>query len=824
MPHPFKIFLEYQHHFHGRISMGSNNSEQLTALRSTLGKMEIALGAINDAIVWTDEKGLIQWCNKSFDRMMGVVHITILGKPLAEVMPLREHGLQLPLAAHPVHKVLDGRKDVKGYYEIHEHGAPLFIEFEGEYVEFKSGEHSAVMVLRDMSEIRELEQVRVQSVALQAAANAIVITDRRGSVIWVNEAFTRLTGYGSEEIIGNTIEILQSGEHDKVYYQNLWQTILSGEVWEGEIINRKKDDSTYLEMQTITPVLDSKKEITHFIAIKQDITEKKKAAEALEKAIEAAESANQAKSEFLANMSHEIRTPMNAIVGMTELVLDTDLDNEQLDYLKTVKSSAFSLLNIINDILDFSKIEAGKLGIENISFNLADRLRNTLKMLSLRAQKKGLELIYHEHPGIPEKLMGDPERLNQIIVNLVGNALKFTEKGEIKVEIAKVEKGGVILSDTGEAKDHVNLEFSVEDTGIGISPKKQTMIFEAFTQADSFTTRIFGGTGLGLAITKHLVEIMGGKIWLESREGSGATFFFTIPFKTGKAGAPKVIHPFMRKLENSSVLVTEENPKSSKVYEELFLHWRMEPTLCKEISSALSLLKDAVAKGRPFDLFILNTTLFNEKSQEALKEILSDPELNLPVIFILPPGVKTRHVDVCLKAGVSFCLAKPITPSDLMDAVLRVHGLDLEIPGKDEADPSLFSQKAVSLKILLAEDNPVNQKLAMRVLEKMGHRVTVVSNGRMAIERVAKESYHVVLMDVQMPVMDGLTATSRIREDEKETGLHVPIIAMTANAMQGDRKRCLAAGMDDYLPKPIRFKDLADILWRYRADFKSNDG
>jgi two-component system sensor histidine kinase/response regulator len=804
--------------------MGSNDSDQLNALRSTLGKMEIALGAINDAIVWTNEKGLIQWCNKSFDELLGVVHITILGKPLAEVMPLSEHGLQLPRSAHPVQKVLESRTDVKGYYEMPKHGAPLFIEFEGEYVEFSSGEHSAVIVLRDMSEARELEQVRVQSIALQAAANAIVITDRKGGVIWINKAFTHLTGYDSEEILGNPIEILQSGEHDEDYYQNLWRTILSGEVWEGEIINRKKDGNTYLEMQTITPVLDSRRDITHFIAIKQDITEQKKAAEALEKAIEDAETANQAKSEFLANMSHEIRTPMNAIVGMTELVLDTELNDEQLDYLKTVKSSAFSLLNIINDILDFSKIEAGKLGLEKISFNLSDRLQNTLKMLSLRAHKKGLELVYHEHPGIPKKLMGDPERLNQIIVNLVGNALKFTEKGEIKVEIATVTEGGEILSGAGDVNDHVTLKFSVEDTGIGISPEKQTMIFEAFTQADSFTTRIFGGTGLGLAITKHLVEIMGGRIWLESEEGSGATFFFTIPFEVEEVDAPKEMPAFMRKLERSSVLVAEGKPKSRNVYEELFRYWRMASTVCEDLPSALSLVKGAVAKGHPFDLFILDAALFHEKSQGSLEEILSDTELNLPVIFVLPPGVKTRHVDACRFAGVSFCLTKPITPSDMMDAVLRAHGLDLEVPKKGEEGPPMLSHKAFSINILLAEDNPVNQKLAMRVLEKMGHRVTVVGNGRDAFETLRKAAYDVVLMDVQMPVMDGLTATAMIREAETETGGHVPIIAMTANAMQGDRERCLEAGMDDYLPKPIRFQDLADVLQKHSNASKSNDG
>ena len=423
--------------------------------------------------------------------------------------------------------------------------------------------------------------------------------------------------------------------------------------------------------------------------------------------------------------------------------------------------------------------------------------------------------MYHEHPGIPEKLMGDPERLNQIIVNLVGNALKFTEKGDIKVEIATETEDGDILPDAGEVRNRVKLIFSVEDTGIGISPEKQAMIFEAFTQADSFTTRVFGGTGLGLAITKHLVELMGGSIWLESEEGRGSTFFFTILFEIQEVGATNDMPAFMQKLERSSVLVADGNPKSRRGYEELLRYWRMRPTVCDDLPSALSLVKGAVAKGHPFDLFILDAALFNEQSQGSLEQILFDSGPNLPVIFILPPGVRTRHVDACRFAGVSFCLAKPVTPSDLMDAVLRAHGLDLEVPRKGEAEPSILSDSGFSINVLLAEDNPVNQKLAMRVLEKMGHRVTVVGTGLDAVETLKKGGHDLVLMDVQMPVMDGLTATITIRESEKETGRHVPIIAMTANAMQGDRERCLAAGMDDYLSKPIRFQDLADVLQRH---------
>ena len=458
----------------------------------------------------------------------------------------------------------------------------------------------------------------------------------------------------------------------------------------------------------------------------------------------------------------------------------------------------------------FRKIEAGKLAFEKIPFNISERLENTLKMLSIRAKKKGLELVYHEHPGIPAQIVGDPDRLNQIIINLVGNSLKFTEKGEIKVEIAVLPENGA----KPEKKDAVTLIFSVEDTGIGIAPEKQAMIFEAFTQADSFTTRMFGGTGLGLAISKQLVEIMGGSMWLESVPGQGATFFFTLPFTKGDDQNGQMIHPFLKSLQGAPVLVVEGNSKFRRVYDELFHHWNMAPTICDSILKGRDILKTAVEGKHPFRLMVLDVNLFDNRSSGALEEIMSNPELSLPMIFILSPGTKTRHFDACHLAGVTFCLSKPVTPSDLLDAVLRVHGQLPEDPEGNRDATRLFDPSGVSFKILLAEDNPVNQKLATRVLEKMGHQVTVVENGEKAVAHVKEGSYDLIFMDVQMPSMDGLEATRRIRVMEHNTDRHLPIVAMTANAMKGDRERCLEAGMDDYIAKPIRFQELADVLAR----------
>ena len=794
--------------------MAISNSEQIKVLRSTLGKMEVALGAIRDGIVWTSGEGEIQWCNGSFDRLLGLPHIGILGKRLMEVFPLLDRGLKLPPKEHPVQRVLREKRAIQGYYEFIRQGKPLFLDFQGTFLEPLGTGPSSVIVIRDLSEVKELEQTRLQSVALQAAANAIVITDKEGTVIWLNEAFTRLTGYGSEDILGRTIEVLRSGMHDETYYKDMWATILSGNVWEQEIINRRKNGEIYTEFQTITPVVDANGHISHFIAIKQDITEQKRVAEELKNAIEEARSANRAKSEFLANMSHEIRTPMNAVIGMTELALDTDLTAEQYDYLKTVKSSALSLLNIINDILDFSKIEAGKLQLESIPFNLSDHLETTLKTLSLRAEKKGLQLVYHEHPGIPEKLVGDPERLNQIIVNLVSNAIKFTDKGEVKVEIGQDPAAVPLFDEVGGPPASILVKFSVADTGIGISPEKQSLIFEAFAQAESFTTRMYGGTGLGLAITRQLVEMMGGNLWVESEEGNGAAFFFTARFGVGEKQSSPSTTPILRELRGLPVLVADDNASSRTMYEELLTHWGMAPRVVPDLPSAVTSVRHALERGVPYDFLLLDSSLYEKQTEHLMAQLMDSPGVSRRIIFALPPNARLKHHHLCHIAGITFCLNKPVTPSDLMDAVLRVHGHALEISSGREGGGLAATHPGVSLQVLLAEDNPVNQKLATRVLEKMGHQVTAVVNGREAVDAVLSGAYDVVLMDVQMPEMDGLQATVSIREAEKGTHRHTPIVAMTANAMKGDRERCIEAGMDDYVPKPIRFQDLADALRR----------
>ncbi len=570
-----------------------------------------------------------------------------------------------------------------------------------------------------------------------------------------------------------------------------------------------KDGREFPAEMTISSIVSGRRIL--FAAFVRDVTRHKQMERDREAAREMAEAASRAKGEFLANMSHEIRTPLNGVIGMTELALQTSLTQEQREYLETVRLSGESLLSVINDILDFSKIEAGRVELEEVDFDLRECMENTLRTLALRADEKGIELLCDVNPNVPQMLRGDPHRLRQIVTNLIGNALKFTHKGEValRVETAAADAG------------QYTLHFVVADTGIGIAPDKLESVFESFSQADSSTTRMYGGTGLGLTISRRLVEMMGGNISVKSELGKGSEFHFTVPLKRGEERAPAAGAGLAAgdALAGARVLVVDDNRTNRRILEGLLKNWGMKPTLASDGQSALAALEESLEAGVPFQLILTDMLMPGMDGFQLIENIRRKDKSILETIMMLTSSGHHGDASRCEEMGIAAYLLKPIRQAELHEAIARVLGA-----ASDHDQAAILTKDALeshklhaALDVLLAEDNAVNQKLAKGLLEKRGHKVTIVENGRLAVQALEERRFDIVLMDVQMPEMDGIEATKAIRAREEQTGSHQPIVAMTALAMKGDRERVIAAGMDDYLTKPLRANELDAALEKYSA-------
>ncbi len=699
-------------------------------------------------------------------------------------LQLISQGIQLPLLEFRFNR-LDGRS--------------VDVEATGQAITYR-GRPAFLSAWRDVTERKKAQKALRESeeryrLLIETMNDGLGIQDVEGRITYVNKSLCTMLGFTADEMIGRSVRDFVDEANQKIL-KNQGERFRRGQIAPYEITLIGKEGRPISTIFSPAPIFDISGGLKGVFAVITDISERKRMEEELRQAKVAAEAANLAKSQFLANMSHEIRTPLNAVIGMTDLALTTKLDQEQRDFLDTAKASAESLLELIDDILDFSRIEAGQLKLEESDFNLRSLLEAVLKAFSIKARQKKIELSGGLSEDAPVYLRADPQRLRQVLVNLIGNAVKFTEKGEVRV---RVERRG---------EDEVH--FMVSDTGVGIPPDRLEEIFERFRQADESTRRRFGGAGLGLAISRELVGMMGGGLWVESEPGRGSAFHFSIKFKPGQATkTPSTLSP--EGLEGLKVLLVDDEAHDRLILRKMLSSWGLILTEAASGQEVLRKIKESYAPGEGFDVAILDLQMRGPDGFELARLIMARDEEAAPRLIFLTSTHRQDKESAPGELTEAVFLDKPVRRPELLEALLKISGrVSKRLPQPSEEEG--LGAASRRLRVLLAEDNPINQKLAATLLQKRGHEVVVVGNGRAAVAALAGEPFDVVVMDVQMPEMDGLEAARRVREMEKQSGGHVPIVAMTAHAMSSHRQQCLEAGMDAYVVKPIQRQEFIETV------------
>ncbi len=773
------------------------------ALRLSEERYRTILDNIEYGYFELDMKGDFTFFNDALCKMAGYSRDELMGMNNRRYMD-EETAKRVAGIYKEIYRTGIPNKEIN-YERIRKDGTIIHVESSASLITDEKGRPTGFRgIARDVTKRKRAEETIRQSeeryrTILASIEDGYFETDLLGNFTFFNDALTRVLGYPKKELMGMNHQQYTDEENAARLYAAFNRVYKTGKPDRGieyEIISRK-GEVRYLESSS-SPIRDPRGRIIGFRGITRDVTGRKKAQMELQSAKDAAEEATRSKSEFLANMSHEIRTPMNGILGMYNLLLSTPLDAEQTDYVETGKRSADGLLNIINDILDFSKIEAGKLDLEVLDFDLRKAMEEVVELPAMQAHQKGLEFVYQIDPDIPSLLRGDPGRLRQVITNLAGNSIKFTKEGEVVIQVTPEE----------ETETHVTLCFAVQDTGIGISQADQERLFKSFHQVDSSTTRKYGGTGLGLAISRRLAELMEGEIGVESQPGAGSTFWFKARFEKQPVDQKRVVL-MPEEVRNRRILAVDDNQTNLDILAGYLNALGCSCDTARNGETALSLMRAVGKVGAPFDLVITDMHMPEMDGAELGRRIKSDPLLKDTLIILLTSRGMRGDAAIMKAIGFSAYLTKPIRRSQLFDCMARVLGDGKkEVKGEKRrlvTRHSLADDKIKKARILLVEDNTVNRKLALRLIEKFGFQADAVANGLEALQVLELAPYDVVLMDVQMPEMDGFEATRVIRDPHSAVRDHlVPVIAMTAHAMEGDREICLKAGMNDYVAKPVQ--------------------